>query len=196
MSGGCGAEPVGRDDWRPAMVEAVTSVHPDGLAARLLTPADAASYLDLTRRAADFYEDYDGGLPTLDEVAADMAALPPGAHSESKATLGVFREDVLVAYLDLLAGYPDEATWFLGLLLVADSERGSGLGTAVVTGVAQAASDRGATCLALGVYDANAPARAFWTRQGFRDDRHLPDYRNPHGQLQPVTRLVRPLGQP
>jgi len=180
---------------REATLAVLGGVLPLGSVVRVLTPTDVDAYLDLTRRASDLYEDYDGGLPTRDALVADMLARPSGVPMEAKLTLGVFRgdDDTLVAYLDALTGYPDATTWFIGLLLVAESERGRGLGTALVEGLGLAASAHGAKRLMIGVLDANAPARRFWSGLGFRDERHVPDYVNAAGQPQPVTRMERPL---
>ena len=176
------------------VVEALQeAVHPRGLTTRVLTTDDVDAYLDLTRRASDFFENYDGGLPSRDVLEADMLARPPSVPAEAKMTLGVFRDDVLVAYVDALAGYPDDTTWFIGLLLIASSDRGHGLGTALVDGLGRAASAHRATRLMIGVFDANVPARRFWQWLGFRDEKHVPDYTNTAGQPQPVTRMVRPL---
>jgi len=189
-----------RETVRLAVAEAVRP----GLGVRTLTTDDWPAYFDLTRRAADFAETYDGGLPTADAVRADMTDAPPGAAADAKVLVGVFEDErepgegrahgVLIAYLDLLVAYPDADTWYLGFLLIAQSERGRGLGRAILGGVERAAAGAGMKRLMLGVYDANTPGRAFWARLGFHDDKTYPDYTNPAGQPQPVTRMVKDIG--
>ena len=175
------------------MVPRIESAVPPGLTVRTLALADADSYFDLTRRAADYSQTYDGGLPSLDDLVADMGTTPPGTSLDNKVLVGVFRGTALIAYLDLLIGFPDEATWYLGLLLIAESERGHGLGQAIVAAVDHAAATAEIERLMIEVYDANSAGRRFWTRQGFQDEQHFPDYTNPAGQPQPVTRLVAPV---
>ena len=59
------------------------------------------------------------GPPTLEDCQEDAAALPPGRGKEHKLFLGLFQESVLAAVLDLVEGYPDEGTLYLGLLELA-----------------------------------------------------------------------------
>ena len=181
------------------MADLVTEVRaalPAGLTARALTLDDVDLYLSLTARAADFFETYDGGMPSREALLADMTALPPGTSPDAKTLVGTFRGDELVAYLDVVAGYADGHTWYIGLLLIAATERGQHLGTALAGATGRAAACAGATRLMMGVYDANAPARAFWTRCGFSPDGHVPDYVNRGGQIQPVTRFAKALIPP
>ncbi|MFQ6828738.1 MAG: hypothetical protein ACLRSY_03255 [Acutalibacter sp.] len=59
------------------------------------------------------------GPPTLEDCQEDAAALPPGRGKEHKLFLGLFQESVLAAVLDLVEGYPEEGTLYLGLLELA-----------------------------------------------------------------------------
>ena len=55
------------------------------------------------------------------------------------------------ALLDMLEGYPDEHTWFLGLIFLAPSARNRGLGTRLIEAVCDHARSHGARALRLAV---------------------------------------------
>ena len=73
----------------------------------------------------------------------------------------------LAALIDLLRAYPDEKTWFLGLLFVAPASRNVGLGTRLLDANLCGDKAAGWPRRAPGVARGNVRARALYDRIGF-----------------------------
>jgi GNAT superfamily N-acetyltransferase len=74
----------------------------------------------------------------------------------------------LIGFLDAIRGWPDPATWAIGVLLLVPAARGQGVGAQVLEELEQRARDEGARRVRVGVARDSARARAFWVRQGYR----------------------------
>lgn len=67
-----------------------------------------------------------GHIPTLDEVRP--AELPPGREPQHDYFFGIYLRDEMIGCADLLRGYPDEKTAYLGLVLISERYQNRGLG--------------------------------------------------------------------
>ncbi|MEI6097658.1 MAG: GNAT family N-acetyltransferase [Alphaproteobacteria bacterium] len=96
---------------------------------------------------------------------------PPGCDPATGLRLGLFNPGAvdpgLVAIAELAFGYPTATDAYLGLLLVAPSARGAGMGTVLLRHLEQVGRGRGMQNLYISVLEANPRARAFWQREGF-----------------------------
>ncbi|MFI5710715.1 GNAT family N-acetyltransferase [Kribbella sp. NPDC051620] len=126
--------------------------------------------------------------------AADAQSLlmmrPDGLHAEQKKVLGVWEGEQLVAVVDLLRGYPDEHTAFIGLLEVHGRHRGRGVGAAAYRGVEEYVGREWGEVrtLRLAVVDTNArEAQGFWERQGFERTGEVKPYR--YDKVKSLARL-------
>lgn len=81
--------------------------------ARRLTPADIPAILAVCRGNPLFYR-YHPPLPDEAAVLADLTALPPGKEAADKYYVGFFQDETLIAVLDLILGYPNDETAFIG----------------------------------------------------------------------------------
>ena len=106
------------------------------------------------------------GPPTLEDCQEDAAALPPGRGKEHKLFLGLFQESVLAAVLDLVEGYPEEGTLYLGLLELAGPLQGKGLGTHIFSALSQEAGAAGFQCIRLACLEENLPGTGLLGRHG------------------------------
>ena len=59
-------------------------------------------------------------------VREDMTILPEGKTSDDKYYIGFWKEKELVAVMDLVLGYPDEKTAYIGLFMVNAEYQGKG----------------------------------------------------------------------
>ena len=116
-------------------------------------------------RANSEYFSLTNTVPTLATIADDYHALPPGTTRQQKAFGIVTGGNQPVAVLDLVRGYPDAQTTYVGLLLVAN--RGVGIGHQIVATLAQQLHQQGFKYLALAVLANNPRAQHFWTTLGF-----------------------------
>lgn len=64
-------------------------------------------------------------------------------------------------------GFPNKAEWTIGLLVVAQRHRRSGLASSVLTWLAQVAADQGATHLRAVLRDTNQDGLDFAAARGF-----------------------------
>lgn len=110
------------------------------------------------------------GPVSLENCREDLTALPPGKKPEHKLFLGVFQGNRLAAVTDLVQGYPDSETLYIGLLELDQSMHRQGLGTKLVRAIAHQAKACGFTCLRLACLEENGPGLAFWRHMGFTEE--------------------------
>lgn len=131
-----------------------------------LCPDRAAEALALFSTRMDYFRAI-GDRPMLEGIRADMAELPPGTQAGQKQYLGLWKSGRLAAVTDLVWGYPDGRTLFIGLLLVGQAFAGQGLGRQIVAGIARQAMDRKLERMRLACMAENRSGRAFWHAVGF-----------------------------
>ncbi|MFB2866409.1 GNAT family N-acetyltransferase [Aeromonas sp. MdU4] len=109
----------------------------------------------------------------------ELVACPPGLPLSAKHLIGRWEEGELTAVIDLLRGYPNPDTAYLGLLLVGEPWQGAGRGQALYLHACTLARSWGAARLRLSVIASNEAALAFWRRRGFTEcyRREVPGYR-------------------
>jgi ribosomal protein S18 acetylase RimI-like enzyme len=94
--------------------------------------------------------------------------VPPGKSTEDLFVFGIFnQQNDLVGLLDVLRGYPDEITWWIGLLMFTPDFRSQGLGQKVTQGFADYVRANSGQAIMLGVVEENQLASAFWKKMGF-----------------------------
>lgn len=122
--------------------------------------------------SADFLHLVSGLAPSAGDVDGFFKDLPPGKGYDDKFSLGIYAaEDEggrLIGCADLVRGFPDPQTAYIGLLLLEPSARGRGLGAAAFEAIeAQASAWPGTRYLRLGVVATTPVAQVFWARMGF-----------------------------
>ncbi|WP_322743553.1 GNAT family N-acetyltransferase [Vasconcelosia minhoensis] len=70
--------------------------------------------------------------------------------------------------------YPDDQTWWIGLMLLAPEQRGQGLGADFYRTFERWLVGQGGRSVSLCAIAANAPGRQFWQRMGFEVIRKTP----------------------
>ena len=150
-------------------------------------PDDGAAVLDLCRRAADYVRLEKGADPDMDYVQVEMTDAPQNVQPEHLWCWGYQHTDGQIdGIATCLKGFYRKQDWYLGLLLMAPTARGNGLGAQLAHHViAQARSDA-ADCLRVAVLDTNPRARVFWERLGFA---HEKSTSQGDGQMRHVHRL-------
>jgi GNAT superfamily N-acetyltransferase len=97
-----------------------------------------------------------------------LTALPPNCSSEQKHVLVLCRGDLPVGVADIIQGYPDPKTAFLGLMLLREDQQGQGLGARFYRELeTRIREEMNCTWVRLAVVDSN-PVVPFWEKQGFR----------------------------
>ena len=142
----------------------------DGFELRRLERADVTALQDLFERCADHFVLHDGEPPGPDAAEIEFDDIPPGrtlADKHLHGLVAVDESDRLVAVLESVTGFPDDETWFLGLLLVDPAARGSGIGAAMLMWFETMAAASGYAAVRLAVIRPNVAGRRFWERHGY-----------------------------
>ena len=138
----------------------------DAYTIRRLTDADVPMlYAWMLRN--DQYFKYCGGSTTPGRVRQDLTLCPPGTTPAQKHYVGFFNADTLVAVMDLIDGYPDADTAFIGFFMMNKDLQGQGTGTAIVREVLAALRALGYTAVRLGIDKENPQSNHFWRKNGF-----------------------------
>ena len=98
-----------------------------------------------------------------------LTELPRGREIRSKHAFAVMKDGEAVGLADLVEGYPDEGTVFIGLLAIVESRHRQGIGTAAGHLVEDLARRLGAAKLRLAVVEGNTAGQAFWRKSGFHE---------------------------
>lgn len=135
---------------------------------RYITEADFPDIAALCAGNPLYYEKLGHPAPAAKDIRADIEALPPGKGKRDKYYLGIFGLDGrLDAVLDLIAGYPERDTAWIGFFMVDAALQGRGLGSGMVSELLEALAAYGFRRVALGVVSGNPQAEAFWLKSGF-----------------------------
>jgi ribosomal protein S18 acetylase RimI-like enzyme len=125
------------------------------------------------QRVIESDEDYalrvTGHPPGPADALSTLLVVPEGTSPDDKVVFGVWVNDELVGILDLLLGYPDPETVFVGLLLIDRSRQGQGIGAAAWQALERQMLPRWPWVrrLRLGVVRTNEQVLGFWRRLGF-----------------------------
>ena len=137
-------------------------------AVRPLTEDDIEAVFALCRGNPQYYE-YCPPAVTRDSIRRDMQILPPGKGPEDKYFLGLFDGKDLAAVMDMIDGYPDPGTAYLGFFMVAAPYQHRGIGSAVIAGLCKALERQGFREIRLCRIKGNPQPEAFWHKNGFTE---------------------------
>ncbi len=138
-----------------------------GVACARLTDADEPVVQDLLERSADAVVQMHHRPPRSDDARSLFQALAPGCTLDDKGIVGFFDGAMLIGVLEVVRGYPEPRTWYVGLLLLDPAARGRGLGERIMRALDAAVLAAGGNRLELLVQDTNPGGLRFWTRLGF-----------------------------
>ena len=135
---------------------------------RELTEKDTEVVFRLCRENTLYYE-YCPPFVTTDSIRQDMRALPPGKQPDDKHYLGFFKGQDLIAVLDLIDGYPNPETAFIGFFMTAVPIQHQGVGSRIITDVCEAMRKQGYHEVRLCRIEGNPQPEAFWRKNGFSE---------------------------
>lgn len=108
----------------------------------------------------------EGKAPDPADALEILRVCPPGIGEDDKFVLAVLEGEERLGCVDLVRGYPDEQTAYLGLLLLKEPHQGHG--SELLRRLTAMATSWGCTAMRLGVIETNLPALHFWSKHGFR----------------------------
>ena len=133
---------------------------------RDLLPQDAKMVCEVLKANTIFYK-YHPPMVTAESILEDMEALPPNKGYEDKHYIGFFRNDVLVAVMDLIEHYPKSGTALLGFFAMNANLQGQGIGTGIISDSIDYLAQLGFQKVRLGIDKGNPQSKAFWLKNDF-----------------------------
>ncbi len=135
---------------------------------RVIKADDVGQVYMLCRQNALFYQ-YCPPFVTEDSIRKDMHALPPKKTADDKYYVGYFDGKGLVAVMDLIMGFPDQDTAFIGFFMTDASIQGKGVGSGIIADLCAYLSGIGISFIRLGWVKGNPQAEHFWHKNGFAE---------------------------
>lgn len=127
---------------------------------------DAQLIYDMTSKNLQYYE-YCGKMNTLEDIYNDLKITPLGVDAKDKYYVGFFREDELLAVMDLIDGFPDKRTAYIGFFMMNYKYQGKGLGTQLIAELLEYLKNMGFESVRLGYDKENPQSSHFWKKQKF-----------------------------
>ncbi len=116
------------------------------------------------------------GQPPLPTAASDeFVCVPEGKTTEDKYMFGLFdARNVLLGLIESIRHYPDDQTWWLGLMMLDSQQRGQGIGSYFYKAFERWVSMHDVRQISLSVIEANEQGLRFWKKMGFEMVRKTP----------------------
>ncbi len=143
----------------------ISAISPE-YTSRLLTAADVEAIYRLSVGNPMFYM-YCPPLVTRESILRDMSALPPETTQEQKYYFGFFDGESLAAVMDLILGFPNDSTAFIGLFMMDKLRQGRGEGSKIIRECLRFISGLGYGLVRLAFAKGNPQSEAFWRKNGF-----------------------------
>lgn len=133
---------------------------------RRLTNADISEIYQLECKNTLYFE-WCPPFVTKEGILADMKALPPGKSMLDKYYIGFYREERLIAVMDLIDGYPENGIAYIGLFMTDMSIQNQGVGTQMIDDLCAYLTDLGYDSVRLAWVKGNPQAEHFWIKNYF-----------------------------
>ena len=106
--------------------------------------------------------------PTIDTIKDAMTALPANTSMDKKYFLAFYKTKKIIAILDIIDGYPDSETAFIGLFMVDKNIQGQGIGKSIIKELLHLLKIYGYKKVRLGVVENSKKPFVFWSIFGFK----------------------------
>lgn len=133
---------------------------------RRLTVQDMELIYELSIGNPLFYK-YCPPYVTMEGIAEDMRALPPGNSARDKFYVGYFCENELIAIMDLIFSYPAKNIAWIGLFMMDQRHQNKGIGSKIIGECAVHLKHVGFEAIQLAIAKGNPQSEAFWKKNGF-----------------------------
>ncbi len=133
---------------------------------RVLKESDVDQILEVYRRNTLFFQ-YTDARPDREQVLDDMKITPPGIDATDKYYVGLFDDEIIVAIMDLIDGWPEPEIAYIGLFMMNLDYQGKGIGTAIIDEVAAYFEAVGKKTIRLAIDKGNPQSTHFWKKNGF-----------------------------
>ncbi len=133
-----------------------------------LQPEHTEPLQRLFDQCADYAMIVDGEGVSPTAAQEIFQSVPVGRSFSDKFLYGLLdRKEDIVGVLEGIRHYPNDTTWWIGLLMLAPEVRGHGLGRKLIQGFSDYMRSEQGTSIMLGVVEENQEAYRFWQQLGF-----------------------------
>ncbi|MBG0786996.1 MAG: GNAT family N-acetyltransferase [Anaerolineaceae bacterium] len=133
---------------------------------RRITDADIPDVLALCK-GNPLYFQYCPPFVTADSIKSDMAALPTGKTKDDNYYLGFYSAGHLIAVMDLIDGYPNPESAFIGFFMMDQLWQGKNIGSTIISEACHYLKEAGFSEVRLGYAKGNLQSEAFWLKNRF-----------------------------
>lgn len=134
---------------------------------RRLDSRDVEDVYTLCSKNSLYYE-YCPPFVTRERIIEDMEALPPQKSKNDKYFLGYYENETLIAIIDLVVGYPNIHTAYIGLFMTDITIQGEGVGTIIIEELCDYLAKTGFQRVELAWVKGNPQSERFWLKNGFQ----------------------------
>ena len=134
------------------------------------------------------YYTYCGKEPSIQLIERDLEITPPGIPIEQKYYIGFFKNEKLVAVMDLEDGYPNSDYAYIGFFMMNHELQGKGIGSQIVSESLEYLRGQGFKKCQLGIDKENPQSNHFWRKNGFEVIREVVQE---EGTIMVAERLLR-----
>ena len=113
------------------------------------------------------YYQYCPPYVTKKSIESDMMTLPDNVDIKDKYYVGYFKNEKLIAVLDLIDGYPKKDIVFIGFFMMDINVQKHGIGSAIVNELIDYLTTLEYKEVRLGWINGNLQAEYFWIQNGF-----------------------------
>lgn len=138
----------------------------DRYAVRTLINEDIEKIYELLSKNVLFYE-YCPPFVTRQGILDDMRALPPDKTIEDKYYVGFYKNEKLIAVMDLIDDYPEKGIAYIGLFMTDVSMQNKGLGTEIISDLCKYLAAEEYQSVRLAWVIGNPQAKHFWLKNKF-----------------------------
>lgn len=131
-----------------------------------LNENDINSIYDLCNKNVCYYQ-VCPPFVTRNSIKNDLCALPPNKQLNDKYYIGFYKEDKLIAIMDLIVNYPKNNTCYIGLFMIDIEKQNSGIGSKIINELFYYLYNNGFQSVELGYVEQNMQAKRFWLKHGF-----------------------------
>ena len=136
---------------------------------RKLTENDIDTIFDLYINNNKYFN-YLDITPTKQSIIEDMNETPNGISIDSKYFIGYFKEDKLIAVVDLIDGYPQSNEAYIGLFMIDKNYQNRNIGTFIFNELKKSLKNQNFSKIKLAYINDNVEAKYFWHKLGFIED--------------------------
>ena len=139
---------------------------------RRMSDANVDVIFELCRKNREYYR-WCGKENSKELIISDLHITPPGIDICDKYYVGFYDKEELMAVMDLIDGYPEKDTAFIGFFMMDHDHQGNGVGTVIIDEVSSYLKDIGIREIQLGIDKDNPQSNHFWKKNGFEVIREI-----------------------